>query len=127
MSVNNQDLVLNEMRAALALLETEMRTIGWWQSQAPPVEALNSKEPFCIDYLRFSEWLQWVYIPKMQAFMNQTGRLPAQSNLLAIAEEAWKGSDRDSTGLLQIIELLDTLVMGDAKDKWQAVIGQRLS
>lgn len=117
MSVNNQDLVLNEMRAALALLETEMRTIGWWQSQAPPVEALNSKEPFCIDYLRFSEWLQWVYIPKMQAFMNQTGRLPAQSNLLAIAEEAWKGSGRDSTGLLQIIELLDALVMGDAKDK----------
>ena len=124
MSVNNQDLVLNEMRAALALLETEMRTIGWWQSQAPPVEALNSKEPFCIDYLRFSEW---VYIPKMQAFMNQTGRLPAQSNLLAIAEEAWKGSGRDSTGLLQIIELLDALVMGDTKDKWQTVIGQRLS
>lgn len=113
--------LLNDMRSALDLLEAEMRQIGWWQEQAPSAQALASKEPFCVDYLTFSQWLQWVYTPKMHSFMNQTGRLPERSHLMPIAEEAWKGSQEDCRRLLKIVALLDALIMGGHEEKWQAL------
>ncbi|MDO4776966.1 MAG: YqcC family protein [Cardiobacteriaceae bacterium] len=104
---------LDDMRTALDLLEAEMRGVGWWQQVSPAPEALASVEPFCVDCLTFSEWLQWVYIPKMHAYMNQHGRLPAASGLVPIAEEAWKGSAEDTRRLHEIVALLDALVAGD--------------
>lgn len=105
--------MLDDMRAALEMLEAEMRAVGWWQQVSPDAEALASAEPFCVDYLTFSEWLQWVYIPKMHAYMNQHGRLPAASGLTPIAEEAWKGSEEDTARLHQVVALLDALVAGE--------------
>ena len=80
---------------------------------SPAPEALASVEPFCVDCLTFSEWLQWVYIPKMHAYMNEHGRLPAASGLVPIAEEAWKGSVEDTRRLQEVVVLLDALVVGD--------------
>lgn len=114
--------ILKDMHSALVLLEAEMKLLGWWQSQAPSPQALNSQEPFCIDYLSFSEWLQWVYIPKMRHFMEQTGQLPQNSNLFAIAEEAWKGCNVETQRLLQVIELLDALIMGEYQEKLQHLL-----
>lgn len=104
--------VLDDMRAALEALEAEMRALGWWQQVPPDAQALASTEPFCVDCLTFSEWLQWVYIPKMHAYMNQHGRLPAASGLVAIAEEAWKGCAEDTRRLHRVVALLDALVAG---------------
>lgn len=104
---------LDDMRTALELLEVEMRGVGWWQQVSPAPEALASVEPFCVDCLTFSEWLQWVYIPKMHAYMNEHGRLPAASGLVPIAEEAWKGSVEDTRRLQEVVVLLDALVVGD--------------
>lgn len=104
---------LNDMRFLLLELEGEMRAVGWWQSMAPPDEALASSEPFCVDALTFSEWLQWVYTPKMHAFMNQFGKLPQSSGLQPIAEEAWKGSAEDTRRLHRIVAALDALVAGE--------------
>lgn len=107
-------LYLNDMRTTLTLLEKELINLGWWQSisDKPNAEALASMEPFCIDTLTFTQWLQWVYIPKMHAYMNQTGQLPNKSSLLPIAEEAWKNTTVDTTRLMEIITILDTIIHG---------------
>lgn len=106
---------LPDMRIALELLATELNTIGWWQSPAekPSAQALSSIEPFCVDTLTFSQWLQWVYIPKMHAYMNQTGQLPQASGLLPIAEEAWKNTPENTSTLFEIIHLLDAIIIGE--------------
>lgn len=104
---------VEDMRAALLLLEAEMRALGWWQGTAPAAEALASAEPFCVDCLTFSEWLQWVYTPKMHAFMAEHGTLPAASGLQAIAEEAWKGSAENVLPLCRVVMALDALVTGN--------------
>lgn len=104
---------LDNMRALLLALEGEMRAVGWWQSVPPPAEKLASSEPFCVDCLTFSEWLQWVYTPKMHAFMSEYGTLPAASGLLPIAEEAWKGCSEDVRPLFRVVMALDALVAGN--------------
>lgn len=104
---------LDDMRAALLMLEAEMRAVGWWQAVSPDEAALQSAEPFCVDHLTFSEWLQWVYIPKMHAFMQEYAALPAASGLQPIAEEAWKGSSEDVRALFAVVLALDALVVGD--------------
>ena len=79
---------LEHMHELLAALELALLEAGWWGDASPDDAALASVEPFCVDTLRFSEWLQWVYIPKMRAYMAAHGELPEGSGLLAIAEAA---------------------------------------
>ena len=105
---------LEQMRELLAALELALLDAGWWGSDAPDAAALASTEPFCVDTLTFSEWLQWVYIPKMHAWMAREQALPERSGLLPIAEEAWRGSAADTAGLLLVMRALDALVNGDA-------------
>lgn len=115
---------LNDMRAALLLLEAEMRALGWWQSESPDAQALQSAEPFCVDCLTFSEWLQWVYIPKMHAFMAENGTLPGASGLMPIAEEAWKGSAENVLKLYRVVMALDALVAGNRAPLQALIDGQ---
>ena len=50
----------------------------------------------------------------MHAYMAAHGELPERSGLLAIAEEAWRGSAEDTEGLLLVMRALDGLVNNDA-------------
>ena len=54
-------------RIADVLLEVEatLRNHGRWDSTRPPARSLDSTQPFCIDTLRFEQWLQWVFLPRM--------------------------------------------------------------
>lgn len=101
---------LAHMRVLLASLEREMRRVGWWQTIKPAADKLASIEPFCVDTLTFSEWLQWVYCPKMQELIDKNKHLPLSSGLLPIAEEAWNGANANTEALLEIISRLDNLV-----------------
>lgn len=102
---------LAEMRLTLQELEQALKTIDWWQENPPPKAALASVQPFCVDTLTFTEWLQWVYIPKMLQFMEVYQALPVASGLLPIAEEAWKGCAESTDDLYRIVKKLDFLVL----------------
>ena len=52
----------------LEQLEAVMREYQLWQSTPPAVEALESREPFCVDTLEPLQWLQWVLIPRIFTF-----------------------------------------------------------
>ncbi|MDO4642603.1 MAG: YqcC family protein [Cardiobacteriaceae bacterium] len=108
---------IEQMYALLEVLRLAMLEVGWWGERAPDAEALASTEPFCVDTLRFTEWLQWVYMPKMQAYIKQHQALPERSGLFAIAEESWRGSDENTEGLLLVVRTLDALVNGDVDIK----------
>ena len=73
---------LEHMHELLAALELALLEAGWWGEESPDEAALASTEPFCVDTLRFSEWLQWVYIPKMRAYIASQGALPERSDEL---------------------------------------------
>ena len=117
---------LDQMHELLTALELALLEAGWWGNESPDAAALASTEPFCVDTLRFSEWLQWVYIPKMRAYIASQGALPERSGLLVIAEEAWRGSAADTDSLLLVMRALDALVNGDTDSKQHiSAVGQR--
>ncbi|MDE1209600.1 YqcC family protein [Vibrio aestuarianus] len=79
-----------ELARALTQLETELRQCGVWQPQSPSREALMSNEPFAIDTLAPEQWLQWVFIPKMLALLEQQATLPSGFSIAPYFEETWK-------------------------------------
>ena len=97
--------------ALLAAIEDQLKQMGLWEDKPPAVEALASVEPFCIDTLQFSQWLQFVFITRLKALL-QTGELPLlNSQVTPMAEESFKGSDGMLTReLIKLLAELDRLL-----------------
>ena len=65
----------------LKALEKEMRSLDLWSSTPPAEQALASSMPFCYDTLDFSEWLQWIFIPRLHLLLYET---------LPLAVKGWR-------------------------------------
>ena len=99
-------------RIADILLEVEasLRRSGRWECARPPESALGSEQPFCLDTLRFEQWLQWIFLPRMKQILEQRRPLPARSGIFAYAEESLSRSDPMSNNLLNLIKRFDDLI-----------------
>lgn len=98
----------------LLLIERELRVLGWWADTAPSSEALASVEPFCVDTLAFEQWLQWVFLARMKAIIEQSGALPAVSGIRPMAEMAFQGRLAQAGSLLAVLGEFDQLISGVA-------------
>ncbi|MFB9214608.1 YqcC family protein [Vibrio sinaloensis] len=74
----------------LQQLSPLMDSLGLWQQEPPSLEALSSQEPFSVDTLRPEQWLQWEFIPKMQALIEQQGQIPKGFSITPYFSECWK-------------------------------------
>ncbi len=99
-------------RIADVLLEVEavLRTHGKWDTTSPTSHALASAQPFCMDTLRFEQWLQWVFLPRMRHTLEHTEPLPDKSAILAYAEEYLSKKDPSTVNLLELIKRFDDLI-----------------
>ncbi len=94
----------------LLRLELELRALGLWSAVPPTPEQLNSQAPFCVDSLDFEQWLQWVFVPRLAVLVNQRAQLPAECNILPMAEEAFAPLGRRRQPLLAAVAEADRLV-----------------
>jgi uncharacterized protein YqcC (DUF446 family) len=94
-------------RLALILtrIEVELRRLGLWSALPPPAAALQSTLPFCFDTLAFEQWLQWVFLPRFWALLQQDGPLPARCGIAPMAE-VW--CEDKAVAAHDLIELLRT-------------------
>jgi uncharacterized protein YqcC (DUF446 family) len=97
----------------LLLIERELRVQGWWDEVSPSAEALASVEPFSIDTLDFEQWLQWIFLPRMKAILQNDLPLPNVSGIQEMAEMVFaarsvRGKDRQLQALLKEFDLLIT-------------------
>ncbi|MDH3526664.1 MAG: YqcC family protein [Gammaproteobacteria bacterium] len=99
-------------RIADVLLEVEaiLRTSGKWDRQQPPASALVSTEPFCIDTLRFEQWLQWIFLPRMKHILEQRRPLPGKSGIFVYAQDYLRKNDPPTRNLLVLIKRFDDLI-----------------
>ena len=74
-------------------LEKELRQAKLWAQQSPPPEALVSTEPFSIDLLTFTEWLQFIFLPKMYAAIEATEELPQSCSIAPMAEQFFSAEE----------------------------------
>jgi uncharacterized protein YqcC (DUF446 family) len=99
-------------RIADVLLEVEaaLRTNGKWDRQRPPESALVSTQPFCIDTLRFEQWLQWIFLPRMKHILEQRRPLPGKSGIFVYAHGYLRKNDPPTRNLLELIKRFDDLI-----------------
>ncbi len=84
-----------------------MRALELWSRQRPSASALASTEPFCVDTLCLSDWIQWILIPRMHELLDREQPLPGQCNVHAVAEESFRDTQADTRQLLQLIQDFD--------------------
>lgn len=99
-------------RIADVLLEVEatLRVHGLWDSARPAVKALDSTQPFCLDTLRFEQWLQWVFLPRMKHTLEHTRPLPEKSGIFVYAREYLSKNAPSTNNLLTLIKRFDDLI-----------------
>lgn len=95
------------LSALLAELQDELQVLGWWQLQAPSAQALQSQQPFCVDTLDLSQWLQWVFIPRMQSILQADLALPQQCAIHDMAEVVYREQLATVAGLLRCLKHID--------------------
>lgn len=74
-------------------LEKELRDAQLWAKQSPAPEALLSTEPFSIDLLTFTEWLQFIFLPKMYATIEAAEDLPLSCSIAPMAEQVFSAEE----------------------------------
>ena len=99
-------------RLADILLEVEaiLRCSGKWDKKQPPMAALGSAEPFCLDTLDFEQWLQWILLPRMKNILEHRKPLPLRSGISPYAEDCLPKRDPHMLKLLQVIKRFDELI-----------------
>ena len=114
--MNTHDISL---RIADVILEVEanLRINGKWDKKQPPASALASSQPFCIDTLKFEQWLQWIFLPRIKQILEEQQPLPKQSGIYQYAEDYLKKSEPGTNTLLTLIKQFDDLITIQASTK----------
>ncbi len=92
-------------------IEAEMKRIELWEEERPALSRLGSPQPFCFDTLRFQQWLQWLFLPRMRRILAAGGAgMPSESGIHAYAEECLREDPRDTDELLSLIRRFDEVI-----------------
>lgn len=78
-----------QIKRLLTRLEGALLRYGYWEQTPPSKEALSSVAPFAIDTLDCTQWLQWIFIPKMQHLIENKMPLPTSFAISPYIEETF--------------------------------------
>lgn len=99
-----------EVIELLDALEQALRQLNVWSPSPPAPEALTSSAPFCLDSMTCSQWLQWVFTPRMRALLERGILLPKGSDIVSYAQVALPAEGLHCHDLVGIIARLDQLM-----------------
>jgi uncharacterized protein YqcC (DUF446 family) len=102
-----QRLLLAEQ---LRLIEGELRQLGWWSVTSPTAQALASEQPFAVDSMEFEQWLQWLFLPRMQQILTAGGALPGACGIQSMAEMVLVDRASQARTLLALLGEFDRLI-----------------
>ncbi|WP_428239796.1 YqcC family protein [Gynuella sp.] len=90
----------------LAELENELKHLDYWRAFPPDPQAFMSEQPFCVDTMELHQWLQFVFIARLNALLEGNLPLPSASGVYPMAEQVFGENDRHER-LLKIIDAID--------------------
>lgn len=94
----------------LLAIEAEMRQQSLWESNPPSPEALSSVMPFMYDTLKLNQWLQFVFLPRTKAIIEQGGVLPGNCHIHPLAEHEFGKMEFPDGTLLDLIRQMDNVL-----------------
>jgi len=108
---------MNKGEALILLLkdlERAMISAKLWQSTKPSAEALASTQPFCCDTLSFEQWLQFIFIERMQQLSQMGKPLPANFAISPMAHQCWDLSEPLVQDTTRVLMKIDELMAGNS-------------
>lgn len=97
----------DETKQLLLNIEQELKRLGVWEGNPPPAESMMSEAPFCYDTLEIHQWLQWVFIPRIQALIDAQQPLPQECDIASYAEVIYEKADENTKRLIEHIRAFD--------------------
>jgi len=94
-----------QTQAYLVQLKALLQKHQLWQCESISADALNSSVPFCHDSMAFEQWLQFVFIEKMQHLITHDQPLPRNFAIAPMAQMTLI----NKSGGNEIIEVLTQL------------------
>ncbi|RRN01012.1 YqcC family protein [Bibersteinia trehalosi] len=79
-----------QVRVQLDRLQVVLHRYQLWETEAPSTEKLASTQPFALDTLTATQWLQWIFIPRMHALLDANAELPTNFAVSPYLEESLK-------------------------------------
>lgn len=105
--------VTGQIADCLLGIEMELRQLGLWETERPRDDAFQSTEPFCLDTLAFTQWVQFVFLERMKLIVENNHPLPAVSGIAPMAEEHFRGRPESGLRLIRELEAVDQLLSGN--------------
>jgi uncharacterized protein YqcC (DUF446 family) len=96
---------------ALVAIEAEMRRIGVWDETPITDEQLRNGGAFGTGSVSFTQWLRWVFVPRVGEIQAVNASLPTSSSVGAQAAREWGFSpiDADTSRLETLLSEFDAL------------------
>jgi uncharacterized protein YqcC (DUF446 family) len=91
----------------IASIEAEMRCIGFWQAEPLKPEQYQFTEAFAMDTMAFSQWLQFIFIPRVKDSAT-SGKFPSKSQVGAQAVREFDGL-HEASRLVTLLSEFDML------------------
>ena len=91
----------------LEQIEAEMRQIGMWQGEALRPEQMEFTEAFAMDTMAFSQWLQFIFLPRVREAV-AANHFPGSSSVGAQAVREFDGVT-EASGLITLLSEFDGL------------------
>lgn len=91
-------------------VERELRLMQLWERQSPSPQALASVEPFAVDQLSFSQWLEFIFLPRMYDVIESAAPLPENSSIAPMAEEFFKAQNTEAAAIILKLAAIDRLI-----------------
>lgn len=102
---------MTAVREDLLGLESLLKQFDLWEEVTPSQDALASTQPFAIDTLRFNQWLQFIFFPRVHALLDAGQSLPGRCGLAPMMEEFVRLeaglSPEQGTRLIRQVRLID--------------------
>lgn len=91
-------------------IEYAMRELDEWHSRKPSPDALASTQPFAVDTLTFTQWLQFIFIPRMYELAENRRPLPGNCEIAPMAEEYFRPQSINAEILIIQLQRIDRLL-----------------
>jgi len=96
------------VEARLTAIEAEMKRRGLWQSNPLTPEQYEFQQAFALDTMAFSQWLQFIFIPRVRNIIQTRDEFPSSSSVGAQAVREFDGYD-EASKLTSMLSEFDAL------------------
>jgi uncharacterized protein YqcC (DUF446 family) len=93
----------------IAAIEAEMKRIGMWQETPLSEAAYRFTQAFAMDTMAFSQWLQFVFIPRVKQIVAEKGTFPTASMVAAQAVREFDTDPLDTSHLQTLLSEFDRM------------------